>query len=66
MRSSPAADAAPLEVPATLQASLIARLDRLPAAKQVAQIGAVIGREFAHTLLAAVANDTGGAAGVWH
>ena len=46
---------APL-VPATLQASLIARLDRLPAAKQVAQIGAVIGREFAHTLLTAVAN----------
>ena len=44
-----------MEVPATLQASLIARLDRLPAAKQVAQIGAVIGREFAHILLAAVA-----------
>ena len=38
-------------VPATLQGSLIARLDRLPAAKQVAQIGAVIGREFSHTLL---------------
>jgi predicted ATPase len=36
--------------------SLIARLDRLPAAKHVAQIGAVIGREFAHPLLAAVAN----------
>jgi tetratricopeptide (TPR) repeat protein len=48
-------DEAPLEVPATLQASLIARLDRLPAAKQVAQIGAVIGREFTHVLLAAVA-----------
>ena len=55
MPSSPDSNAAPLEVPATLQASLIARLDRLPAAKQVAQIGAVIGREFAHTLLAAVA-----------
>ena len=47
--------AAPLEVPATLQASLIARLDRLPAAKQVAQIGSVIGREFTHALLIAVA-----------
>ncbi len=43
-------------VPATLQGSLIARLDRLPAAKQVAQIGAVIGREFSHTLLTAVAD----------
>ena len=43
-------------VPATLQGSLIARLDRLPAAKQVAQIGAVIGREFAHTLLTTVAD----------
>src|ERR671929_2386193 len=44
-----------LPVPSTLQASLMARLDRLPAAKQVAQIGAVIGREFGHELLAAVA-----------
>ena len=51
----PGRNAAPLEVPATLQASLIARLDRLPAAKQVGQIGAVIGRAFAHALLAAVA-----------
>ncbi len=47
--------AATLEVPATLQASLTARLDRLPVAKQVAQIGAVIGRDFAHTLLVTVA-----------
>jgi len=45
-----------LAVPGTLQASLMARLDRLPAAKQVAQIGAVIGREFPHTLLAATAS----------
>ncbi|WP_046869415.1 AAA family ATPase [Microvirga massiliensis] len=44
-----------LPVPSTLQASLMARLDRLPAAKQVAQIGAVIGREFGHELLTAVA-----------
>ncbi len=49
-------NAAALEVPATLQSSLIARLDRIPAAKHIAQIGAVIGREFAHSLLAAVAN----------
>ena len=42
-------------VPATLQASLMARLDRLPTAKLVAQIGAVIGREFQYPLLAAIA-----------
>jgi class 3 adenylate cyclase/predicted ATPase len=41
-------------VPASLHASLMARLDRLGAAKEVAQIGAAIGREFAHALLAAV------------
>jgi len=43
-----------LAVPATLHASLMARLDRLGAAKEVAQIGAAIGREFSHALLAAV------------
>jgi len=42
-------------VPASLHASLMARLDRLGSAKEVAQIGAVIGREFPHALLAAVA-----------
>jgi tetratricopeptide (TPR) repeat protein len=41
-------------VPASLHASLMARLDRLGAAREVAQIGAVIGREFSHALLAAV------------
>jgi class 3 adenylate cyclase/predicted ATPase len=41
-------------VPASLHASLMARLDRLGAAKEVAQIGAAIGREFSHALLAAV------------
>lgn len=46
--------ARPLTVPGTLQASLMARLDRLPVAKQVAQIGASIGREFSYVLLAAV------------
>ena len=43
-----------LAVPATLHASLMARLDRLGSAKEVAQIGAAIGREFSHALLAAV------------
>jgi predicted ATPase/class 3 adenylate cyclase len=42
-------------VPASLHASLMARLDRLGTAKEVAQIGAAIGREFSHTLLAGVA-----------
>ena len=43
-----------LAVPATLHASLLGRLDRLgPAAKNVAQVGAAIGRDFSHELLAA-------------
>jgi class 3 adenylate cyclase/predicted ATPase len=43
-----------LAIPASLHASLMARLDRLGSAKDIAQIGAVIGREFSHVLLAAV------------
>ena len=43
-----------LAVPASLHASLMARLDRLGTAKEVAQIGAAIGREFSHVLLGAV------------
>jgi predicted ATPase/DNA-binding response OmpR family regulator/class 3 adenylate cyclase len=43
-----------LAVPSTLLDSLTARLDRLGPAKEVAQIGAVIGREFSYQLLAAV------------
>jgi predicted ATPase len=43
-----------LAVPASLHASLMARLDRLGPAKEVAQIGAALGREFSHALLAAV------------
>jgi class 3 adenylate cyclase/tetratricopeptide (TPR) repeat protein len=43
-----------LEVPASLHASLMARLDRLGPAKEVAQIGAAIGREFSRALLTAV------------
>ena len=46
-----------LSVPATLHASLITRLDRLgPAAKEVAQTGAAIGREFGFGLLASVSD----------
>jgi predicted ATPase len=46
-----------LAVPATLHASLMARLDRLgPVAKEIAQIGAAIGREFSYELLAATAH----------
>ncbi len=45
-----------LAIPATLHASLIARLDRLgPTAKETAQIGAVIGREFSDELIRPVA-----------
>jgi class 3 adenylate cyclase/predicted ATPase len=45
-------------VPASLHASLMARLDRLGSAKEVAQIGAAIGREFSHALLAAVVRSS--------
>ena len=51
----------PLAIPATLHGSLLARLDRLAPVKEVAQIGAVIGREFGHELLAAVAPLDGAA-----
>jgi predicted ATPase len=44
----------PLAIPATLQDALLARLDRLATVKEVAQVGAVLGREFAYKLLAAV------------
>ncbi|HEY4043019.1 MAG TPA: adenylate/guanylate cyclase domain-containing protein [Rhodopila sp.] len=46
-----------LSVPASLHASLMARLDRLgPAAKNLAQTGAAIGREFGHGLLTSVSD----------
>ena len=44
-----------LSIPSTLQDSLMARLDRQPTAKAVAQLGATIGREFSYSLLAAIA-----------
>ena len=53
-RTAAAIPSRTLAVPASLQASLMARLDRLGSAKEVAQIGAAIGREFSHALLSAV------------
>jgi DNA-binding winged helix-turn-helix (wHTH) protein/class 3 adenylate cyclase/predicted ATPase len=44
----------PLAIPATLHASLLARLDRLGSARHVAQIGAAIGRQFSYPVLHAV------------
>ncbi|UWU94302.1 AAA family ATPase [Bradyrhizobium sp. CB1015] len=46
---------APMTIPTTLHASLMARLDRLNSVRQVAQVGAVLGRQFSHELLHAVA-----------
>jgi predicted ATPase len=46
---------APLAIPTSLHASLLARLDRLAPTREVAQIGSALGRSFAHELIAAVA-----------
>src|SRR5215510_3308220 len=54
-----ATPSASMAVPATLHASLMARLDRLgAAAKEIAQLGAAIGREFSYNLLAVTAQRT--------
>jgi len=45
-------------VPATLHDALVGRLDHLPEAKEVAQVGACIGRDFDYRLLSAVAGKT--------
>jgi TOMM system kinase/cyclase fusion protein len=45
----------PLAIPSTLQDSLMARLDRLAAVREIAQVGATLGREFDYALLQAVA-----------
>ena len=50
----------PLAIPSSLQGSLMARLDRLAPVKEVAQIGAALGRQFPYDLLAAVARHTDG------
>jgi predicted ATPase len=47
--------AAPLAIPTTLHASLLARLERLAPTREVAQIGAALGRSFSHELINAVA-----------
>jgi predicted ATPase len=57
-KSAAAVPSAALAVPASLHALLMARLDRLGPAKEVAQIGAAIGREFSHALLTAVTHKT--------
>jgi predicted ATPase len=44
-----------VNIPATLRDSLMARLDRFMPVKEIAQIGAAIGREFSYALIAAVA-----------
>ncbi|NOT57060.1 MAG: AAA family ATPase, partial [Deltaproteobacteria bacterium] len=57
VESREATDRAPghmLDIPATLQDSLMARLDRLGTAKEIAQLGATLGREFSYELLYAV------------
>ena len=65
-RTAAAVPSTALAVPASLHASLMARLDRLGPAKEVAQVGATIGREFSHALLAAwCASPNGGHCGGW-
>jgi len=54
-RYTTAGPVTPLAIPASLHASLLARLDRLAPAREVAQIGAALGRQFSHELIAAVA-----------
>jgi class 3 adenylate cyclase len=46
---------APLAIPTSLHASLLARLDRLAPTREVAQIGAALGRQFSHELISAIA-----------
>ena len=55
LRTTASVPSPAMAVPASLHASLMARLDRLGGSKELAQIGAAIGREFSHELLAAVA-----------
>jgi class 3 adenylate cyclase/tetratricopeptide (TPR) repeat protein len=50
-----AGELAGVAIPATLQDSLMARLDRLPMVREVAQLGAVLGREFAYEMVKALA-----------
>jgi predicted ATPase len=59
MQTAAAVPSPSLAVPASLHASLMARLDRLGPAKEMAQIGAAIDREFSHELFAAVVRKPG-------
>jgi predicted ATPase len=43
-----------VSIPATLQDLLMARLDRLPSIREVAQLGSILGREFAYEMLQAI------------
>lgn len=45
-----------ITIPATLQDLLMARLDRLPSIREVAQLGSILGREFAYEMLQAIAS----------
>jgi predicted ATPase len=54
-RYTAAGPAPALSIPATLQASLLARLDRIAPARRMAQIGATLGRSFSHQLISTVA-----------
>jgi predicted ATPase len=57
-QTAAAIPSAAVAVPATLHASLMARLDRLGGpAKEIVQIGSALGREFSHAVLAAVARN---------
>ena len=58
LEAEPGAERSTSLIPTSLIASLTARLDRLGPAKEVAQIGALLGREFNYELLAAVAGRT--------
>ena len=46
-----------LAIPTSLRASLVARLDRLASERSIVQLGACIGREFSHELLARVSGE---------
>jgi class 3 adenylate cyclase/predicted ATPase len=57
-RTAAAIPSTRLEIPVTLHASLMARLDRLGAAKELTQVGSAIGREFSHALIETVAGKS--------
>ena len=48
----------PLAIPTSLHASLLARLDRLTPTREIAQMGAALGRSFSHELISAIAHRT--------